>query len=158
KAIADQVHQIEPDAMFMIDPIWCVKLVEGSFGGHWSYIGKGMPLGMPDDAIRTMAQCWPYPATHSTQLIQGAHHDTLLEGNLLCMCVGLPSLYHWGVHTIEPGHGENPFYRHKGLRSPALEAFFRQKIATDRLDKEPALRSTGRFIRERGQMLHDWKP
>ncbi len=158
KRIADDVHKIAPDAMFMIDPIWCVKLVEGGFGGHWSYIGKGMPLGMPDDAIRTMAQSWPFPATHSTQLINGAHHDTILEGNLLCMCIGLPSLYHWGVHTIEPGHFANPYYRYKGARSAEVEAGLRQELMVNRLDKEPALRSTGRFIRERGQMLHDWQP
>lgn len=158
KAIADGVHKVAPDAMFMIDPIWCVKLVEGGFGGHWSYLGKGMALGMPDAAIRTMAQCWPYPATHSVQLIQGAHHDTLLESNLLCLCVGLPSLYHWGLHTIEPGHGDIPYYRVKEKRTPELEASLHAKIAADRFDKEPALRATGRLIRDRGQMLRDWKP
>ncbi len=158
QAIADGVHKDTPGAMFMIDPIWCVKLVEGGFGGHWSYIGKGMVLGMPDAAVRIMARCWPYPATHSTQLIRGAHQDTILESNFLSMCVGIPSLYHWGVHTIEPGLGENPYYRYKGAHSPEVEATLRQEITAQRLDKEPALRSTGRFIRERGQMLHDWKP
>ncbi|HEV7404657.1 MAG TPA: hypothetical protein VGO11_17075, partial [Chthoniobacteraceae bacterium] len=158
EAIAAGVHKEAPGAKFMIDPIWCVKLVEGGFGGHWSYIGKGMVLGMPDSAIRIMAQCWPSPATHSTQLIRGAHQDTIQESNFLSMCVGLPSLYHWGVHTIEPGMGENPYYGFKGIRSPEMEASLRAEYAAARLDKEPALRATGRFIRERGQLLHDWKP
>jgi len=158
KTLADEIHKITPDARFMIDPIWCIKLVDGTLGGHWSYIGKGMVLGMPDDAIRTMAQSWPYPATHSVQLIQGAHHDTILEGNLMCLCVGLPSLYHWGINTFEPGRSDTPYYRYKGPKSPEVETELRAGIATDRLDKEPALRSTGRFIRERGAMLRDWRP
>lgn len=158
EAIATGVHKEAPGAKFMIDPIWCVKLVDGGFGGHWSYVGKGMVLGMPDSAVRIMAQCWPSPATHSTQLIRGAHRDTIQESNFLSMCVGLPSLYHWGVHTIEPGMGENPWYRFKGTRTPEAEATLRAEYAAGRLDKEPALRTTGRFIRERGQMLHDWKP
>jgi hypothetical protein len=159
KAVSDALRKQNPAFMFMIDPIWCVKLVEGGFGGHWSYVGKpALPEGMCIGAIRTMAQCWPYPATHSTQLINGAYHDMVLEGNLLCLCVGIPSLYHWGVNTFEPGRGANPMYGFKGEKTPDIEKTRRQEIIQKRLDKEPALRSTGRFIRERGKMLHDWKP
>lgn len=159
KAISDALRKQNPAFMFMIDPVWCIKLVDGGFGGHWSYIGKpAMPEGMCIGAIRTMAQCWPYPATHSAQMINGAYHDMILEGNLLCLCVGIPSLYHWGVNTFEPGRGANPLYGYKGEKTPEIEKTRRQEIIRSRLEKEPALRSTGRFVRERGKMLHDWKP
>jgi len=42
-AFEQEIMRRIPDAEFMIDPVWCVKLVHPrSFGGHWS--GSAMPL------------------------------------------------------------------------------------------------------------------
>lgn len=101
------LHRI-PDARFWVDPIWAVKIAHG-FGGDWSYIGND-PKRIADAVVRLEAMCRPAPCMHSTQLIRGAYHDTLLEANLLSICMGAEMLYHWGINTFEPGREASPAY------------------------------------------------
>jgi len=108
KAYEDAVLRRIPDARFWVDPIWAVKIVHG-FGGDWSYIGND-PKRIADAVVRLKAMCRPAPCIHSTQLIRGAYHDTLLEANLLSICMGADMLYHWGINTFEPGREANPAY------------------------------------------------
>ena len=116
KAIEDRFLQQIPDASFWVDPIWAVKIVHG-FGGTWTYI-RTDPKNTAVAVKRLQAVTRPAAACHSTQLIRGAYHDSVVEANLLAICMGADKLYHWGVHTIEPGQEATPYYRVKTGRSP----------------------------------------
>ncbi|MBS3764199.1 MAG: HEAT repeat domain-containing protein, partial [Planctomycetes bacterium] len=120
KAYEDAVLERIPDVRFWVDPIWAIKIVHG-FGGTWTYIGKE-PKKIAVATARLQAMCRPAPCAHSTQLIRGAHHDTLMEANLLSICMGADMLYHWGVNTFEPGREENPAYGNKEWE-PTPEGF-----------------------------------
>ncbi len=156
KAIEDRILQRIDNAQFWVDPVWAVKIVHG-FGGDWSYIGDD-PIHIADAVVRLVAVTRPAPAAHSTQLIRGATHDNILTANFLAVCVGAGKLYHWGVHTFEPGHLSNPFYRYDGPRTEAAKAERTRQILNTRRVKEPALRSTGRFLKHYGGMLATWQP
>lgn len=127
EAVENAILEVIPNADFMIDPIWSVKIVNG-FGGDWSYIGDD-PKNIADAVIRLKAQTRPGLAAHSTQLIRGANYETVLEANFLALCVGIDKLYHWGLHTIEPGH--YPYYRHEGPRSDKDFPLFSVRQITD---------------------------
>ncbi|MCZ7645320.1 MAG: hypothetical protein M5U26_08550 [Planctomycetota bacterium] len=156
KAVEDTILARIPDAEFFVDPIWAVKIVHG-FGGDWSYI-DGDPRHIADAVLRLKAMCRPAPVIHSTQLIRGAYRDCVLEANLLALCMGAEKLYHWGVHTIEPGAEANPFYRQKVEKTPEKEKELVEALRAKRREKEPALRATGRILRERGALFARWKP
>lgn len=116
EAVLDRI----PDARFWVDPIWAIKIVHG-FGGTWTYIGED-PKGIAVAVARLKAMCRPAPCAHSTQLIRGAHHDTLMEANLLSICMGAEMLYHWGINTFEPGREADPTYGQKDVE-PTPEGF-----------------------------------
>lgn len=120
KAIEDEILKLVPDADFMIDPIWAIKIVHG-FGGTWTYIDDD-PKRIACATLRLKAMTRPAPAAHSTQLIRGAAQDTLLEANLLAICMGADKLYHWGINTFEPGRELAPGYGNKTLK-PTPQGF-----------------------------------
>ena len=156
KSVEDALLKLIPEAEFFVDPAWAVKIVHG-FGGDWTYI-ENEPKHIADAVLRLKAVCRPAPVIHSTQLIRGSHRDCLMEANLLALCMGADKLYHWGVHTIEPGMEANPFYRQKIEKTAENEKTLRQDIVDKRRDKEPALRATGRLLRERGALFRQWQP
>jgi|GEM_PF-3493436 len=156
KSIEAAFSERVSNAQYWVDPIWAVKIVNG-FGGTWSYISSD-PKGIADGVLRLKAMTRPAAAAHSTQLIRGAYHDTTLEANLLAICIGADKLYHWGVHTFEPGHLDQPFYRYKGEKTEEVAQQRIEQIIQRRLIKEPAIRTTGRLIRDRGELFRDWKP
>lgn len=121
-AIQSEIRKHFPEAEFMIDPVWAVKLPgDTDFGGTWSYLGEGDVEGIAVKVVRIKAQCWPNPATHSTQLIRGASHHRLLAANFLSLCLGIDKLYHWGLNTFEPGRWENPGYGRKDVKASPPE-------------------------------------
>ncbi|GMV81258.1 MAG: hypothetical protein AMXMBFR7_24420 [Planctomycetota bacterium] len=156
KSVEDAILKLIPKAEFFVDPNWAVKIVHG-FGGDWTYI-DGDPKNIAFAVLRLEAQCRPAPTIHSTQLIRGSYHDCILESNLLSICMGADRLYHWGVHTLEPGHEANPYYRQKIEKTPETEARLIEELRAKRREKEPALRATGRLLRDRGTLFRDWKP
>jgi len=126
KAIEDEILERIPDGDFMVDPIWAVKIVHG-FGGTWTYVNND-PKGIANAVVRLKAMTRPAPAAHGTQLIRGAGHDTLLEANLLAVCMGADKLYHWGINTFEPGREASPAYGKKDLKAtPEGFPWFRDK-------------------------------
>ncbi len=177
KATEDAILKVVPDADFMVDPLYAVKIVNG-FGGTWIYIDNDPKrIGAAVGPLKAM--CWPAPACVSTQLIRGGWHDCVMEANLLALCMGVDKLYHWGVHLFEPGANAdyqlrreaNKVAENKQLTGKAKNEFVqayvndpaRRKEIEDALLRkrtfcEPAIRSTGRLLRYRGALLRDMKP
>ena len=104
-----------PEAQFMNDPIWAVKIAHG-FGGTWTYI-QDDPKNIAVAVKRLQAVTRPAPAAHSTQLIRGAVHDAVLDANLLAIAMGVNKLYHWGLNTVEPGREAAPAYGKKDWKA-----------------------------------------
>jgi len=113
RAFEAEILERIPDAEFMIDPLSCIKIVNG-FGSTWTYI-SGDPKRIAAATLILSAVTRPAAAAHGTQLQREfwggrISHDALQEANLLAICMGADKLVHWGIHGFEPGREANLTY------------------------------------------------